>query len=268
MAIRYWRLPDSVKRLMNTTRKGAHICAIVMATVVASQGLWLLPESSPVERGAAAANSHGCIDCHGKSESEFPDDASLSCTTTRLDNKHPLYNGRCRDVLAYFEVVRLKRTFNLRAATPSPNRLLQGESLARQYNCFQCHGELGQGGFRNPGALKGYVPGYFGNDFSLLTRDGSSESVRTWIRKGVDPALLSNPIEGPIAEFFIERQEVSMPVFATLPEATIRMLADYVITLNRLGAMDAKAIRAYSQKTQQRSPPEPVAMFRHPRPNL
>ena len=237
-----------------TVRIGALICAIATAAVLVSQGLRLIPESSPVERGAAAANSHGCIDCHGKAELGFPDDATLSCTNVSINNTHPRYDGRCSDVLAYFEVVRLKRTFRMRAESPNQNRLLQGESLARQYNCFQCHGELGQGGFRNAGALKGYVPGYFGKDFALLTRDGSTESVRTWISQGIDPALLSKPIEGAIAEFFIERQEVSMPVFATLPDSTIRILADYVIALNQFGAMDAKTIRAYSQATQQMSP--------------
>ena len=149
----------------------------------------------------------------------------------------------------------------MRAEYPNQNRLLQGESLARQYNCFQCHGELGQGGFRNAGALKGYIPGYFGNDFARLTQDGSTESVRTWISQGIDPAIFSNPIEGAIAEFFIERQEVSMPVFESLPDSTIRILADYVITLNQFGAMDAKAIRAYSRETQQTSPAGPVALL-------
>ncbi len=223
---------------------------IITAAVFTTQGLRFIPESSPAARGAAAANSHGCIECHGRSEPGFPDDANLSCVDLSVKITHPRYDGRCSDVLAYFEVVRLKRTFHRRAESPNQSRFLQGEILARQYNCFQCHGELGQGGFRNAGALKGYIPGYFGNDFALLTRNGSTESVQAWIRKGVDPILLSRPIEGKIAEFFIEKQEISMPVFGTLPDTAIQILADYVIALNELGAMDAKAIRAYGQRTQ------------------
>lgn len=235
---------------MTTIQTGILTCVIAVVAVFMPWSLRLVPESSPVERGAAAANSYGCIDCHGKSEPGFPDDVDLSCTNIRVSSSHPDYAGRCSDLLAYFEVVRLKRTFPARLESANPNRLLVGESLARQYNCFQCHGELGQGGFRNAGALKGYIPGYFGNDFALLTRDGDTESVQNWIRQGIDPAIFSRPLEGTIAEFFIDRQEISMPIFGTLPDSTIRILADYVISLNQLGAMDAGAIRAYSEQTQ------------------
>lgn len=246
---------------MTTTQKGSLLLVVAAAAALVSQGLRLIPESSPVERGAAAANAKGCIDCHGKAESGFPDDAELSCTNENVNSAHPRYHGRCGDVLAYFEVVRLKRTYEARAASSNQNRLLQGERLARQYNCFQCHGELGQGGFRNTGALKGYIPGYFGKDFALLTQDGSTVSVRTWISQGIDPALYSKPIEGMIARYFIERQEVSMPVFGTLPDSTIQLLADYVVALNQLGPMDAKAIRAYGEQTLQASPAGPVVMY-------
>lgn len=44
-----------------------------------------------------------------------------------------------------------------------------------------------------------------------------------------------------------------MPIFGSLPDSAIRLLADYVIALNQLGAMDAKAIRAYSRRTLQTS---------------
>ncbi len=235
---------------MLSVRKGGLVCSIVIAAILASQGPRLIPESSPAERGAAAVNARGCIDCHGKPDAGFPDDAKLSCTNKSSDESHPHYSARCSDVLAYFEVARLKRTFQMRATSPNQNSLLQGERLARRYNCFQCHGELGQGGFRNEGAFKGYIPGYFGKDFRLLTGNGSIASVRTWIRQGMDPALLASPIDGAIARFFIERQEISMPVFETLPESEIQVLADYVIALNQLGAMDAEAIRAYSREAQ------------------
>lgn len=237
---------------MTTTRTGmlAYAVAIGLAAVLGSQGLRLIPESSPVERGSVAAHSAGCIDCHGQPDTNFPDDARLSCRNAGMGGGHPPYEGRCSDVLAYFEVIRLKRSFRVRAEAPNPNRLLQGERLARQYNCFQCHGELGQGGFRNAGALKGYIPGYFGKDFALLTQNGSPESVRSWISQGIDPAIYSNPVDGLFARFFIERQEVSMPIFASLPDSSIQILADYVIALNQLGAMDASAIRAYSEETR------------------
>ena len=209
-----------------------------------------MPESAPVARGTTLAYMGGCIECHGQPGDAFPDDAALECTGEGLEPTHPHYEGACRDLLAYFESVRLKRTFSQRSDSRYQNRLLQGERLAREYNCFQCHGELGQGGFRNAGALKGYIPGYFGDDFARLTRGGNAESIRAWISQGIDPALFDYPIKGPIAEFFIEHQAVSMPKFGTLPDANIRVLTDYVIALHKFGAMDAKSIRAYSQLTQ------------------
>ncbi len=209
-----------------------------------------MPESAAVARGTTFAYMGGCIECHGQPGDDFPDDAALECAGKGLEPTHPHYEGACRDLLAYFESVRLKRTFSQRSNSRYPNRLLQGERLAREYNCFQCHGELGQGGFRNAGALKGYIPGYFGDDFARLTRGGNAESIRAWISQGIDPALFDYPIKGPIAAFFIEHQAVSMPKFGTLPDDNIRVLTDYVIALHKFGEMDAKSIRAYSQLTQ------------------
>ncbi len=233
------------------------LCATVVAGLLVWSMFGLVPESAPVARGAAYAYMRGCIECHGQPGNAFPDDAALECAGESFKSTHPRYEGECRDLLAYFEVVRLKRTFTERVKSQHPNRVLEGERLAREYSCFQCHGELGQGGFQNSGALKGYIPGYFGDDFALLTRGGRTESVRAWIRQGIDPALLEHPIEGTIAEFFIERQAVSMPKYGSLPQSQIRLLTDYVITVNQLGEMDAKKIRAYSRLTQQ---PPSIAM--------
>lgn len=129
--------------------------------------------------------------------------------------------------------------------------MLQGEELARRYNCFQCHGELGQGGFRSRGALKRYVPGYFGEDFALLTRHAHVESVRSWISQGIDRTLYENWMTRPVARFFIEQQEVSMPEFATLPELEIQLLVEYVIALHAFGPMSATDIRACANATTQ-----------------
>lgn len=230
--------------------QGIFICATATAALLVWSGVRLIPESTPVARGTTFAYSGGCIDCHGQPGDALSDDAPLECTDENPEPTHPRYAGSCRDVLAYFEAVRLKRTFSERVTSPNQNRLLQGERLARKYNCFQCHGELGQGGFGNRGALKGYVPGYFGKDFAALTRGGHVDSVRAWIRLGVDRALFEYPVEGAIARYFIERQAVGMPKFVTLPDAEIQILAEYVITLNKFGEMDARALRAYGRLTQ------------------
>ncbi len=237
--------------LLSTTKR--HLLILVVGTVtalLASLGQRLVPESTPFARGAENGNNGSCISCHGQTEIGFPDDSSLDCGNPGAKNPHPQYEGDCADLLAYFEMVRLKRSFKVRSMVPVQNRLLQGETLARQYHCFQCHGELGQGGFRNAGALKGYIPGYFGNDFTLLTRDGSPESVMAWISQGIDPVLFGHPLEGPVAGFFIGNQDVSMPEFGTIPYSQRRILTDYVIELSKFGEMDAKEIRAYSRLTQ------------------
>ena len=231
-------------------RQGLILSATAAAALLVWLGVRLVPESTPVARGATYAYMGDCIGCHGQPGEAPSEYTARECAGESVEPTHPRYEGSCRDLLAYFEAVRLKRTFSKRANSRNPNRILQGERLAREYSCFQCHGELGQGGFRNAGSLKGYIPGYFGDDFALLTRGGSTDSVRTWISQGIDPALFANPIEGIIAEFFIGHQDVSMPNFGSLPDSKIRILTDYVITLNEFGEMDAKAIRAYSRLTQ------------------
>lgn len=214
-------------------------------------GIRLVPETSPVARGTASAYAGDCINCHGQPGQALSDSPKSECNGETSKPTHPSYKGDCRDLLAYFEAVRLKRMFSQRANSPNQNRLLKGEALARQYNCFQCHGELGQGGFSNRGALKGYIPGYFGEDFAVLTRSGRINSVRSWISQGIDRSLYENRLTGPIARFFIEQQEVSMPKFSTLPESEIQILAEYVIALNEFGPMTATDVRAYAEATTQ-----------------
>jgi hypothetical protein len=156
----------------------------------------------------------------------------------------------CADVLAYFETVRLRRSFDDRARFNMDNPLFAGEHLARQYHCFNCHGHLGQGGFKNSKSLKGYVPGYFGSDFKVLTRNADPESVRMWIMHGMDSAILESPVSGRIAAFFFDRQAVGMPSYKTLEPEEIETLVNYVIAINRFGPMTAETIRSYGQQTR------------------
>jgi mono/diheme cytochrome c family protein len=163
---------------------------------------------------------------------------------------HPDYEGRCEDLLAFFAAARVRSSFTERLAANTSNRLLAGEHLARRFYCFQCHGELGQGGFPNAGALKGYVPGYFGNDFRELTNDASPAAVRAWIVEGTNPDLLDRLIEGPIAAFFIERQAIQMPQLDSLTDSELDLLVDYVVALQALGPMDAATVREYDRLTR------------------
>lgn len=156
----------------------------------------------------------------------------------------------------------LRREIDVRLARAPDNRLLLGERLARERNCFRCHGELGQGGIRNAGALKSYIPGYFGRDFGRLTSGGRREIVTEWISTGSSRALTEHPVTGFIAQFFLNRQAVSMPIFSSLPEHELELLTDYVIALNALGALDVTGVANYAAMTERpRSDPSLASLL-------
>ena len=214
----------------------------------------IAPESAPVARGAKYAHFRGCIECHGNPDNPLPDSNGKNCADRNQLPEHPEYDVGCADVLAYFETIRLRKTFETRFQANKEgnkqNLLILGEQLARRYHCFNCHGQLGQGGLANSRSLKGYVPGYFGRDFRILTRNADPESVRQWIMYGVDPTILDNPLTGRIATFFFARQAIHMPSFKSLDPDEIDLLVNYVIALNRYGPMSATVIRAYAKDSK------------------
>ena len=226
------------------------LSSVISISILAWSISRLTPESSPVARGAAYAGVRGCIDCHGDPENPLANANQRECSMSRQVAGHPPYSVECSDAMAYFEVIRLRRSLSKRLPTSDQNSLAAGDRLAREFHCFQCHGYLGQGGFQNAGSFKGYVPGYFGTDFKLLTRNGDPESVRAWITNGIDTALFDEPITGSIAKYFIQREAVNMPSYKSLPPEQIETLVNYVIAINELGPMTAKLVRSYDEKLQ------------------
>lgn len=106
---------------------------------------------------------------------------------------------------------------------PSDPELQRGAEVARANGCFACHGEMGGGGVPNPGSLKGYVPGFVGDDFAELVRD--REELLSWIRDGSIPRIRDHPI----GSFFFERQRIQMPAYERfLSERDIEAVAAYV----------------------------------------
>jgi mono/diheme cytochrome c family protein len=223
---------------------------LVLAVALASD-LWvnerLAPESAPVARGAAYAGVRGCVECHGDPELALLDANDVGCSNVSPFAWHPEYEVNCTDALAYFEAIRLRRNLDERTAAGVDTLLVQGETLAREYHCFQCHGQLGQGGFQNERSLKGYVPGYFGSDFRALTQNGNPESVRQWIAYGMDPEILNTRVIGRIAAFFFARQAVDMPSYKSLDPLEIEILVNYVLALHEFGPMSAADVREYSE---------------------
>jgi mono/diheme cytochrome c family protein len=229
---------------------------VLTALVFALLGLsaWasmrLAPESAPVARGASYAQTRGCISCHGDPANPKVDANDRGCSNTNQITKHPDYATKCTDVLAFFEAVRLRRRYGAQTQTNNDNPLAAGEQLARQYHCFQCHGQLGQGGFKNADSLKGYVPGYFGADFRILTDNADPASVREWILDGMNTTIVEEPLTGLIAQFFFSRQAVHMPSYKSLKAKEIDVLVNYVIAIQKIGPMTAQDIREYGEQTK------------------
>jgi mono/diheme cytochrome c family protein len=84
-----------------------------------------------------------------------------------------------------------------------------GAEVALRMGCFGCHGALGMGGVGNPGSLKGYVPGFLGEDYRELVRDEGE--LREWIAKG----RLARVDRHWIGGWFAERQLLQMPAYET-----------------------------------------------------
>ena len=233
------------------------LTALLLAAV-ASVTAQLIPETSPVARGAGHAASHRCTDTLCRDELL----GAIACEN--------LADGvSCADISAYWAAIRLRDNLTERLKAAPLNKLLDGERLAGERNCFRCHGVLGQGGFANIGAFKGYIPGYFGSDFRALTNGGERKAVREWIVSGQARSVTEQPLTGFIARFFIERQAVSMPSFSSLPAMEIESLTDYVIALNRFGPLDTQGLTRYACSTAARCDDEQlhtladVAIARH-----
>jgi mono/diheme cytochrome c family protein len=125
------------------------------------------------------------------------------------------------------------------AALPEEQLVLLGDRLARQQGCYQCHGELGQGGPGNLASLKGYIPGFQGEDFRELTGNSDPVEIRHWIEhgRGLD---IESGLLGPIAQYFIEGQAIPMPAYGdVMSTAEVDLLVAYLQWLNRQGPLDA-----------------------------
>jgi mono/diheme cytochrome c family protein len=120
--------------------------------------------------------------------------------------------------------------------------LVSGDRLSRKFGCYQCHGELGQGGVANPQSFKGYIPGFFGQDFLKLTAHGDRAEILHWIDHGRGRAVESGLL-GRLAKSYLDRQAIPMPGYRDqLVPPEKELLADYLLLLNKSGALPAKEI--------------------------
>jgi mono/diheme cytochrome c family protein len=101
--------------------------------------------------------------------------------------------------------------------------LARGAELMAEYHCASCHGPFGAGGVPNPGSFKGYIPGFWGEDYDELVRD--DEELRRWLADGEIPRITEHPVGG----WFFRRQATKMPAYGRfLPPEDIAALAAYV----------------------------------------
>jgi len=106
---------------------------------------------------------------------------------------------------------------------PADKSTEKGLTLAYELGCFRCHGPMGTGGVANPGSLKGYVPGFVGEDYAELVSD-RSELVQ-WLRNGISDRFRDNPA----ARAVLGRQAIKMPAYEQfLDDAEIESLVALV----------------------------------------
>lgn len=223
-------------------------------------------EVTSAERGYHVAQRAGCFDCHGpngtggvknpgsqddevpgfsggtammwaKSEAEMRE-YILDGAPTRKRNDAafkqkrdaqllamPAYRGHLNDREVDDLMVYLRAVSGL--VTPPDELAAQGQEVAYRFGCFHCHGPMGAGGNQNPGALKGYIPGWWGSDFRDLVRN--DDELRNWVRDGEVPRLRENAF----ARYFLERQRVYMPAYRNFMNDTqLHALVRYIRWIN------------------------------------
>jgi mono/diheme cytochrome c family protein len=101
--------------------------------------------------------------------------------------------------------------------------LVRGAELTAEHHCFRCHGPFGAGGVPNPGSFKGYIPGFWGDDYDDLVQ--SDEELRQWLADGEIARITEHPIGG----WFFRRQAAKMPAYGRfLSPEDLAAMAAYV----------------------------------------
>jgi len=220
------------------------------------------PEDTAAVRGRRAAIRLGCFGCHGpegvggvanpgSEEGEVPafiEQTQMMYVTSTNELREYVHDGAPArqladpDYVAGVERAALRMpayrdyvssaelddlVAYLRAVSgqvaPREREAAKGAGLALDLDCFGCHGPLGAGGVANPGSFKGYVPGFWGDDFDELVAD--DRELRAWIADGRIARLAEHPIGGR----FIREQRLQMPAYGRHLDAdAIDALVAYV----------------------------------------
>ena len=141
--------------------------------------------------------------------------------------------------------------------TASDQLLVAGDRLSRKFGCYQCHGELGQGGVANPASFKGYIPGFFGEDFRKLTANRDRAEILHWIDHGRGQAVETGLL-GRLASRYLDGQAIPMPGYRDqLAGSEKERLADYLLLLNKSGPLPAREIERIATLLNHDASPTP-----------
>lgn len=134
------------------------------------------------------------------------------------------------------------------AALPPEQLFALGDRASRRLGCYQCHGELGQGGVENPLSFKGFIPGFFGGEFLDLTDGGDRAEIGHWIDHGRGDAIERGAL-GRVAKRFFEGQAIDMPAYADLTnEGEKALLVEFMLLLNARGPLSGKDLEGISRQ--------------------
>lgn len=127
-----------------------------------------------------------------------------------------------------------------------------GDRLSRQQACYQCHGEYGQGGIPNPDSFKGYVPGFFGEEFRELTDGGDRSEIAHWIDHGRGLEIESGWL-GWLSKKYFDGQAIGMPAYeSAMSEREKTLLVDFVLLLNEMGPLGSSEIESINRLIAER----------------
>lgn len=239
-------------------------CALVALVAVQR---WRAEGVSHVERGKQVAERFGCFTCHGlggtkgipnpgSEEKEVPawvggtvmmyadnepeirewildgaparvrKDSTYEKETRERRINMPAYRGKLSgeqlsNLVAYFKAV---SWFD----TPTNDLASRGREEAQELGCFNCHGPEGRGSVPNPGSLKGYIPGWDGNDYGEVVKNDTE--FRQWVLNGISDRFAKNPA----AKVFLNRAPVKMPAFkGVVEEEDLKALKAYIEWLRK-----------------------------------
>ncbi|MFZ0426867.1 MAG: c-type cytochrome [Acidobacteriota bacterium] len=245
----------------------------------------LFPESSPSQRGLLVAEQSGCFNCHvrldGRGSANPVKGGDMERVPNFFTERHgldglrqwirngmsdarrrrieaagnppadealvmPAFAGKLSDSQIE-DLVSFVALAQYGQMAERSEDLPKGEALARRFACYTCHGELGQGGVGNPRSLKGYIPGFFGEDFRALTENGKRQDIREWILDGHSRYFWNQGFAGFYpGRYFTERQAIRMPAFRDfLSDDEVETLVDHLIELMNRGPLNAEALIAY-----------------------